>query len=220
MNGPLSIREIARRTGVPESTLRYYRSIFAEHIPTDGAGRSRRHPDDAVQVFKLISSMFARGASRASVRDELESLRLNGEPLVTRGSPDANPHDETATRYEITRAETQLPRQDLESLITAMLIRDRELVTMHRELLEMAGQLLHAVGRLAGARPAAPVAPEAGIPPPREEETAASPDDDPLELEKLRQSLAKERDMVERLRHARLELEQRLAKLEREKRKG
>ena len=86
----------------------------------------------------------------------------------------------------------------------------------------MAGQLLHAVGRVAGARAAGPFAgPEAALPPPRTEDDAmpASPDGDPLELEQLRESLVREKEMVERLRRARLELEQRLAKVEREKKK-
>ncbi len=94
---------------------------------------------------------------------------------------------------------------------------------MHRELLEMVGQLLHALGRLADVRPAGPMArPETAIPPP-----PAEPARDfdgagvgPPETERLRETLARERETVERLRKARLELERRVARLEREKKRG
>jgi DNA-binding transcriptional MerR regulator len=218
---PLSIREIARRTGLPESTLRYYRSVFPDQIPTIGVGRNRRHPEEAITVFQLIAGMFADGQSRNTVRRQLEGGSLEHEPQVARGG---EPVDGVARRYEIAVAHPQLPSREIEDLLTALLVRDRELAAMHRELLEMVGQLLHALGRLATARPAVwGERPEVAIPPPpkpptESDETAgsASPAEDRLEVERLRETLARERETVERLRHARLELEQRLAKLERE----
>ena len=106
------------------------------------------------------------------------------------------------------------------------MVRDRELAAMHRELLDMVGQLIHAMGQMAGAQTAAFDRPEMAIPPPPEaqaeaqaEAKPAAPEGDALELERLRDNLTRERETVERLRKARLELEQRLSKLEREKKK-
>ncbi|HSG81971.1 MAG TPA: MerR family transcriptional regulator [Gemmatimonadota bacterium] len=227
VTGQLSIREIARRTGVPESTLRYYRSLFPDHIPTIGAGRNRRHPEEAVNVFQLIAGMFANGESRGTVRRQLEGGPADYEPQAIRRG--GEPNDGVARRYEIAVAHPQLPSREIEDLLTALLLRDRELAAMHRELLEMVGQLLHALGRLAGARPGLWAdRPEVAIPPPprpaepaesREPAEPESPVDDRLEVERLRETLTRERETVERLRHARLELERRLAKLEREKKR-
>ena len=228
----LSVREIARRTGVPESTLRYYRSLFPEYIPTVGAGRSRRHPEAAVSVFQLIAALFAGGESRGTVRRELARGPVGEGPQVTRAVPDAEP-SEMRPRYEIAVAPpappappAHLTSRDLEDLLTALLVRDRELAAMHRELLDMVGQLIHAMGRMAGAQTAAFDRPEMAIPPPPEaqpeaqaEAKPAAPEGDALELERLRDNLTRERETVERLRKARLELEQRLSKLEREEKK-
>ncbi len=223
----LSIREIARRTGVPESTLRYYRSVFPELIPTVGSGRQRRHPVQAIDVFQRISRMFAAGESRSSVRREIESPSRNSSPDPT---PTRDPHADVARAYpvELTQPEGQLERQDLERLLTAMMVRDRELVTMHRELLELLERLIHSLGMLAGARStewrhAGRLEPASRSPSgePRAEavraaRVAESLGTESLELERLRESLQRERETVERLRQARLELERRLTRLERE----
>ncbi len=229
--GTLSIREISRRTGVPESTLRYYRSLFPEYIPTLGSGRNRRHPEGAVSVFLRIASLFAAGETRVTVRRE-----LRGDPSMedrVERSQDGESSAELTRAFpvELAGAPGRLAPQELEQLLTAMLVRDRELVTMHRDLLELLEKLIHTLGSLAGSpawkygdrlEPAIPPprgdlgVPDRGRPDAEEQQTPAGP----LELERLRESLQRERETVERLRRARLELEQRLARLEREGGKG
>jgi transposase-like protein len=223
--GSLSIREISRRTGVPESTLRYYRSLFPEYIPTLGSGRNRRHPEGAVSVFLRIASLFANGETRGTVRRELQG----GQPVAqsVESSQDGESSVELTRAYPVEVAPPgRLAPQELEQLLTAMLVRDRELVTMHRDLLELLEKLIHTLGSLAGSpawRRGERLEP--AIPPPRHEpgmpdrgrsdaEEQQTPG--PLELERLRESLQRERETVERLRRARMELEQRLTKLERE----
>jgi DNA-binding transcriptional MerR regulator len=225
----LSIREISRRTGIPESTLRYYRSLFPDCIPTIGVGRARRHPDDALPVFARIARLFNAGESRTAVRRELQlDGAATGDGAVA--DPDfvilEEAHERPRARYEIARAEPpgQLTSRDLEDMISAMLMRDRELAAMHRELLELVEQLIRTLGPLVGARSGAgPVGPpfgplEPAIEPVRPADPAAEPSstNDDLEVEQLRDRLARERETVERLRKARLELEQRVARLERE----
>jgi DNA-binding transcriptional MerR regulator len=225
--GSLSIREISRRTGVPESTLRYYRSLFSEHIPTLGSGRNRRHPEGAMTVFLRIAGLFAAGESRTTVRRELQGGPPGAES-VGRSEDGESPVELTrGYRVEVAQPPGRLAPQELEQLLTAMMVRDRELVAMHRDLLELLEKLIHTLGSLAGT-PAWRSGDrlEPAIPPPRLEPTVgARPESDaeereapagPLELERLRESLQRERETVERLRRARMELEQRLTKLERE----
>lgn len=219
--GLLSVREISRRTGLPESTLRYYRRLFAEYIPSVGSGRGRRHPEEAVAVFQRISRLFAAGESRGAILRELGGGRVRFQPAAADYVSEGPPAVEFTPRHELAVAEPEgvVRSRDVEKLLTAMMVRDRELVTMHRDLLELLEKLIHTLGSLAaawtgvGRRVASDT--EFAIPP-AVEATAERPAVEALELERLRESLARERETVERLRRARLELEQRLARLERE----
>ncbi len=221
MAAQLSIREISRRTGVPESTLRYYRSLFPQYIPTVGSGRNRRHPEHAVSVFQRIAQLFSAGESRWAVRRALDNSLAtpdaDGQVFEGRAAPEVT----RGAEIELVQPETGLQRVELENFLTAMMVRDREIASMHRDLLELLEKLIHALGSLAGTQVrwgrdqrADPLIPA----PPRDDsavadEPAAS---DSLELEGLRDRLIRERETVERLRRARLELEQRLARLEKE----
>jgi DNA-binding transcriptional MerR regulator len=219
--GLLSVREISRRTGVPESTLRYYRKLFANYIPTVGSGRGRRHPEEAVAVFQRISRLFAAGESHGAILRELERGRGVLEPATGYVS-ERPPAVEVTPAHELAIAEheRQVRFRDMEKLLTAMMVRDRELVSMHRDLLELLEKLIHTLGSLAaawasvGARETSEA--EMAIPAAAAEAEPERPARDSLELERLRESLARECETVERLRRARLELEQRLARLERE----
>jgi DNA-binding transcriptional MerR regulator len=51
VEGLYSIRDIARKTGVSESTLHQYKRILGEKIPSIGKGRNRRYPEEAIQAF-------------------------------------------------------------------------------------------------------------------------------------------------------------------------
>lgn len=58
--------------GRPESTLRGYRDRFREFIPTMGRGRSRRHPEAAVEVFRFIGELKESGLLDSQVLEKLE----------------------------------------------------------------------------------------------------------------------------------------------------
>lgn len=82
----LSVAEIARRLGVPESTVHYWKNRFAQHLPSAGAGRQKRFKPEAVEVFRVIAEMFSLGHS---AQDVMETLGKNfpltasvaGDPL-------------------------------------------------------------------------------------------------------------------------------------------
>lgn len=67
----LSVAEIARRLGVPESTVHYWKNRFAQHLPSVGAGRQKRFRPEAVEVFRVIAEMFSTAHSAQDVMDAL-----------------------------------------------------------------------------------------------------------------------------------------------------
>ncbi len=67
----LSVAEIARRLGVPESTVHYWKNRFAQHLPSLGSGRQKRFRSEAVEVFRVIAEMFSLGHSAQDVMDTL-----------------------------------------------------------------------------------------------------------------------------------------------------
>ncbi len=81
----LSVAEIARRLGVPESTVHYWKNRFAQHLPSQGSGRQKRFRPEAVDVFRVIAEMFSLGHS---TQDVMETLGKRF-PLTASLDPDA-----------------------------------------------------------------------------------------------------------------------------------
>ncbi len=79
-----TIREIARELALPESTVRYYRDAFVEHVPVVGTGRRRRYPADAVAILRLVAHGFATGKSREEIA---AGLRGRPRPAVEHQPP-------------------------------------------------------------------------------------------------------------------------------------
>lgn len=63
----LTLRQLADELHLPESTVRYYRDAFLDHIPSVGTGRRRRYPPQAVAVLRSIASGYSAGTSRAAI---------------------------------------------------------------------------------------------------------------------------------------------------------
>lgn len=81
----LSVAEIARRLGVPESTVHYWKNRFAQHLPSQGSGRQKRFRPEAVDVFRVIAEMFSLGHSTQDVMETLGkrfplTAALDGDP--------------------------------------------------------------------------------------------------------------------------------------------
>lgn len=238
MTARLSIREISRRIGVPESTLRYYRSLFPEQIPTLGSGRHRRHPEHAVPVFRLISDLFADGESRKRILRRLKGMRDDApesgsaadSSVLRMSEVQVSPKSERP--LDVAGLPRRAPAGDFEGFVAALMSRDRELMAMHRDLLDLVGRLL---ASFEAKKPGAEARPEAatraaatagaaapdkegwGETVPPTEASVGAPDtaDAERQLDQLRKSLEREREMVERLRRAKLEIEQRLGRFER-----
>ncbi|NDV22402.1 MerR family transcriptional regulator [Desulfovibrio sp. JC022] len=67
----LSIAEISRLLEVPESTLHYWKNRFAQYLPSTGRNRQKRFKSEAVEIFKIISSMLKQGHTAEDVMAEL-----------------------------------------------------------------------------------------------------------------------------------------------------
>jgi len=63
----LTLKQLAAELGLPESTVRYYRDAFLDHIPSVGTGRRRRYPPQAVAVLRSIARSYAAGRQRSEI---------------------------------------------------------------------------------------------------------------------------------------------------------
>ncbi|MFH1538515.1 MAG: MerR family transcriptional regulator [bacterium] len=50
----LTLKEIAKKINIPESSLRKYREIFEDFVPGVGSGRGRRYREEATGIFRDI----------------------------------------------------------------------------------------------------------------------------------------------------------------------
>ena len=196
----LTIRQLAAELHLPESTVRYYRDAFLDHIPSVGTGRRRRYPPHALAVLRSIADGYSAGRTRTDI-----ARVLNNEPgaaarMVPVGSGRTN------------RA-VSLDDVNNVDLLTAILDRDREqrdaLWQMAREIvkltqvLESHDRVLTEIAGRAGIAMEADRRLESGDTP------SAGKPDDPSSMTRLRAELEAERALVDRLREAKLQLEQR-----------
>lgn len=68
----LTIKSISQNTGIPESTLLYYRNTYSNYIPTIGTGRRKRCYPLAVDIFMTISNSAKQGMDKMAIIAILE----------------------------------------------------------------------------------------------------------------------------------------------------
>lgn len=266
-----TLRELGEQLSLPESTVRYYRDAFLDHIPSVGTGRRRRYPPAALAVLRSIAKGYGSGLSRAAIMG-----RMDGDPVAPAAQPVAGtPRPRRRAHAAETAEVTNL------DLLAAIVDGEREqreaLWQMAQEIVRLTGvlesqeKILTEIGEHTGysvgagqpqpyltgdvaappalghgnAEPLAPAAPPApaSVPEPvaepqsppapswlqdmdldRQPATAPTPLEsslrpptgaaDPSEIERLRQQLDSERQLVDRLREAKLKLEQRATEAE------
>jgi len=240
-----TVRELADQLGLPESTVRYYRDAFLDHIPAVGTGRRRRYPPAALAVLRSIADGYAAGLTRGAIL-----RRLGGDGAPSGGRPRAGPEtyaaglEEEISNLDLLAAIVDGEREQREALWQMA----REVVRLTQVLEEQEAALAALgpggapalpAGRAralpAGSVPAEPPAATAGAAPvagPRPwspgPESAAAAGGPPRagargpdlsELARLREELEAERQLVDRLREARVRLEQRAVAAEGEARR-
>ncbi len=207
-----TIREIARQLALPESTVRDYRDAFVEHIPAVGTGRRRRYPADAVAILRSVAHGFAASKSREEI-----AAGLRGRP---------GPAVEHQTPVLATREPPRISGLEYDELLATILDGERErreaMWQMAREIVrlgeaierqhvvlgELAEKLANQADRALTAGSPEP-APEASVP-----SALAPPPAVVDEVASLREKLVQERELVERLRRSKLEIEHRAAQAE------
>lgn len=79
----LTISQIARNLGVPESTVRYYRDRFEGSLPYVGTGRSRRYLPETVDTLKSAMAAVKGGTPLEEIRQSLEAGRQEAAATAT-----------------------------------------------------------------------------------------------------------------------------------------
>ena len=126
MNNLLTIKDIARRLNIPESTARYYRDKFPEYVPTVGTGRKKRYKPEAVDILRLIAEGLRNGSSAIEIESELS---LQYEAIM-----DIEPEPQQLAQQRSNSLE--LYKQDIDSrLELAEAI--KALVDQNNELIEL-----------------------------------------------------------------------------------
>jgi transposase-like protein len=90
----LSIRDISQQLGIPQSTLRYYRDIFMEYLPSCGAGKKRRFFKEAVEVFAVIAKGMQQNKPATEINAELNVKFARFIEVQEKNAADADYEDE------------------------------------------------------------------------------------------------------------------------------
>lgn len=218
--------ELAREVGLPESTTRYYRDVFAPFVPSVGMGRKRRYPPEAVATIRFIAESFAAGITRDEIYQRLsvepENERTNAEVLPQ--SSRVFPQHENADRTMNSLLEGEREQRELMWQMVRELSRFGDAIErQHYILSELVEHVFHGADRqLPAAQDEAEVETviEADVIADLEtvegetERTERSVSDD--EVRRLREALETERGLVNKLRQSKLELERRAAEAEME----
>lgn len=213
------LADVARQLSLPESTIRYYRDAFALHIPTVGTGRRRRYPPEAFAILQFIAQAYAAGRTRAEIEAELPHPGAGVAAGAT--ALPAPPLSLPAVRDHLAAALIDGERER-----NAFMWRIAEEMTRLGSAIERQQHVLsELVSRLTDGRRDLPTPPKGSASPPDvvqatvvEADTPGSDDDAANvtdwetideEVAELRGALRRERELVDRLRRSKLELERR-----------
>ena len=225
MSEPLfTLRDLARELKLPESTVRFYRNSFAAFLPAVGDGRRRRYSPEALGMFRFIAESFAQNRRREDIiavlaemtgidaADAAEAPPPEPPTLPSRAVPVvARPRAPAASDELVTTLlDGERDRREVMWQIAREIVRLGEAVERQHMILEgMARKLDGQSGHLlppAGSASSEPAATAQGL---TETSQALA-----TELERLRDELKQERELVERLRKAKLQIERRVTEAE------
>jgi DNA-binding transcriptional MerR regulator len=109
-----TLKEVAERLRMPESTLRLYRDEFEEWIPTQGEGRRRRYDERGVEALRRIIEGKRAGWTAGKIRDELARDRTPVARARRRNTDERL--DEIAARLQAQASEMALLRVEVGAL--------------------------------------------------------------------------------------------------------
>ena len=226
MTEPLfTLRELAQQLNLPESTVRFYRNSFAAFLPAVGDGRRRRYSVESLGLLRFIADSFAHNRRREDIVAVLSEMtgidpaeaaaapeplappiRAVAVPAVSRRPAAPAASDELVS----TLLDGERDRREVMWQIAREIVRLGEAVERQHLILEsMARRLDQQAGHLLPSASPAPVASPAAEAPTADTSQALA-----TELERLREELKQERELVERLRRAKLQFELRATEAE------
>jgi len=93
------IKEIAEKTGIGESTVRFYMNKFPEFMFYKMEGRRKQYSPETIEIIKFISDRYAEQWTAERIRDELEQkyniiLETNVQEEKDKNSPLSIPEQE------------------------------------------------------------------------------------------------------------------------------
>jgi DNA-binding transcriptional MerR regulator len=145
----LTLKQVADKLDLPESTVRYYRDAFLDHIPLIGTGRRRRYPPAAVAVLRTLAAGYAAGRSREAILGTLEGVTPRAAP-GTAHQPRAAEHQASGvSNLELLAAIVDGEREQRDALWQMA----KEIVRL-TDVLEGQEKVLTEIADHAGVRPA------------------------------------------------------------------
>lgn len=125
----LSLREIAKKSGLPERTVHYYHHCFEDLIPCIEEGDRCKYPLEVVDIFCAIAQGFHKKMTREELIEDLEELC----PLpITKRSPLEQPHAERPKKRSCMEREESLGQREWSEGRT----RNRDIVFRVRDVLQ------------------------------------------------------------------------------------
>ena len=109
----LTIGDVARRSGVPESTLRYYESIGLLPAPERLNGRRRYAAKDTFQWLQIIQVAQQAGFTLGEIRELFTGFPVETTPSVRWGILAQRKLEELAAQLERIRLMQQLLQEGL-----------------------------------------------------------------------------------------------------------
>ncbi len=137
--GWLRLHELAEAAGLPESTVRRYCRLFEPWLPSQGDGRARRWPPEAVAVLRRVAVLYRDGYSTETVREHLAR-----EYPVTMDTEAAPP--------EPAVTEGRLPADVAKALLAAMVRQAEELERLRNQVAETQAEVERARQEVIAAR--------------------------------------------------------------------
>jgi len=145
----LTLKQVADELDLPESTVRYYRDAFLDHIPSIGTGRRRRYPPPAVAVLRTVAAGYAAGRSREAILGTLE-----GATPRTASGPAHQPHAAEHQASDVSNLELLAAIVDGEREQRDALWQMAKEIVRLTEVLEGQEKVLTEIADHAGVRPA------------------------------------------------------------------
>lgn len=68
-----TVKQIAKELNIGESTIRYQRDRYEEHIPCIGRGRKRQYTPEALSALRFISECSANGLNAEQTKEALSN---------------------------------------------------------------------------------------------------------------------------------------------------